>query len=1158
MPSSRPTYRLSDDWAGRLWTLQAARFAHAADVAADAGGRVFILDRRQQAVHILAEGHDPEVFRLPAAEDGAVWTAERIDASADGMLFVLAGAQGGSRGSRSAVERLDPSGRRLARFSVDLDYNDIAVAPDGRLFLSRTMPAEAITPPPRERPPPSKGGVDIWTADGARLSRLDDRPLFYPSAVDVDGDGTVYVVNRIPSPDGADPPGPAPTPPPSRLRAPADAGDLPPVAGVVIYDPPLVYRETVPFNAADDVTAGPAGVFVARNVEIFALRETESLFAGPIGGVHLPYGGQAVLHLAAPPGGGLVASVAHCYFQGLARLPDPARRPAQVELTGSLDRPPLAGPIFPMRLAAGPSLALLQGRFALGDGSKPFTGSYTDQPQSIQRWSADGRLLDQLGLCGGVASLWFEDLSETWWTRDLALDGSGIWTIDRSTIALRPGPGFPAWTRWAAADDDPGAGMNTQLQAVSTEAGRAALLDTGAGLLRMVDRTGRETARWPLGEADAVRSALPVDLALAGDRVYLAEHGAGRVRVLGDDGAPLGTWPLHDGPLALDAGPEGDLYVLGRGGWGLRYDPAGQLLALWRLPRAGVASDIAVGDDGRIFVAHVERAAAGLAADGFQALREPGIWVFAPGTTTEPPDLRPGGCLAEPDKSALPEVLPLGETVEVRLTVDGACPARAAPLDLVIVFDRSRSMNADSALDRAKDRAHELLAGLDPASASVSLVSFSDGAALEMPPGRDLGALASRIAGLEATGDTRAAAALDLARQVLAEPGRDPGTRRAIVVIGDADFKDDIRDSAAAVRAEGVDLSLVVVPTRSFDWSRMAGLTDLFGADGQVIIDPTPAEMAGLAGRVAGARAPMGLFASAVVTDRVPANMRYIEGSAEPPARFDAASRTLTWRLGPSAPGVGIRLRYRLQPQEVGLWPTNVEARAATVDAYGLPGKLVFPVPRVKVWNRASLSRHAYLPFIPNRACLPAGPPLDIVLAMDSSESMGEGLAAGGTKLDAARRAALELVGRLDPARDRVAVVAFNAGARRVLPFSGDREAVVAALAGLTVAPGTRIDAGLRASAELLAEGGRPGGRGVVILLTDGLQAEGLAALHEAAAGLRVADRQVFTIGLGEGVDRALLAAIASRPDAFYPSPSAADLEAIYQRIAERLACDGP
>jgi hypothetical protein len=170
-----------------------------------------------------------------------------------------------------------------------------------------------------------------------------------------------------------------------------------------------------------------------------------------------------------------------------------------------------------------------------------------------------------------------------------------------------------------------------------------------------------------------------------------------------------------------------------------------------------------------------------------------------------------------------------------------------------------------------------------------------------------------------------------------------------------------------------------------------------------------------------------------------------------------------------------------------------------------------------------------------------------------------------GTKLDAARAAARTFLERIRLVEgsadgDRAAVVSFNVGATRNAGLTDRRDALSLALEGIAWAQGTRIDLGLQEAALVLTDR-RPEALPVVILLSDGLQTgdDGEAVLAAAGAVRAAApDAVVFTIGLGAAIDAELLRQVATSRDAYYASPTAADLEEIYQRISERLDCEQP
>lgn len=1153
LPAAGPqsaSYRLAETWRGASWSLRAGHFGQAADVASSpSGDSLYVLDSRNLAVHELArDGRPRAVWPLPDPGSlpgaGWAWIARRMDGAPDGSLLVLWAATYQRYVMRARLERISPRGERLAVMEASGDYNDVAAGPEGSIYLTHPYPLDPDATGP--------GGVDVYDRELRRVAALGQGVLTMPTGVDVRGDGVVFVINRVPSPTGAVPP-PA-TPLPSGRRNPAFAPAATAPEGVVQFAAGGEYLRTEAFMAPEDVGVGPAGAFVSRTGEVFALGERTPLYSAPAGNFTSVWLGGSMFRLHVPASGGLAASMNHCYHQGLALFGDLARRPAAPSLRGELDRPALEGPVHPLRAAAGDGLALLQGRYTIL-GRRPevsyHVGPQPVEPQSIQRWTSGGALVDQLGVCASAHA--GRDAADVWWVRDIAADGGALYTVDPELVHRRSGAGLPTWAYWPGqlADD----GDVSRLAAVAADAGHVAVLDIGARQVVVLDEHGALVQLWPT--ASLGLGAVPVDIAVTSDTVYLADAGAARVVVRGLDGAERGGWALPEGPVALASDQAGDVYVLGQTGWAYRFRGDGTPVAAWPMPAGPyTAMDLTVDDRGRVLIPYEERLRTRDSL-GFPTARllDAGVWVFEPVAASVPPALPPGGCVAVPDKVAEPASIPLGAEVTVRLRVQGSCAGTWRPGQAMIVFDTSRSMSWNEALARAQGAVMELLGQLDARAVAAGLVTFDDDGTLDLPLTGDLARVRARVAALGAVGDTRPGPGIDAAVAELTGPRGDSSAEQVIYLVTDGDLQDLPLEATRRAMAAGIKVYALVFPSGSFTDYDAELMAQLIGdpTRRRLFIEPDEAGLASLL-QADGLFVPQpGLFASVVVDDLIPANMRLVPGSSVPPAVESA--QQLRWTLPAVAAADGLSLGYRLTPLEAGTWPTNVSATAAYRDAKGVEGSLLFPVPRVHVWERGSLDRHVYLPYLGAASCFRDHVPLDVVLLVDSSDSMGEPDGQGGTKLSAAQAAAGQFVHLLQLPRDRVAVVAFNAQARVATALTGDPEQVARALSGLSLAPGTRIDAGLASAEALLAADARAGARRVVVLLTDGLQNGSPDPVKAAAIRLRASGAQLFAIGLGAGVDAGLLQELAGGVAAYYSSPSAADLAAIYRAISVALAC---
>lgn len=111
----------------------------------------------------------------------------------------------------------------------------------------------------------------------------------------------------------------------------------------------------------------------------------------------------------------------------------------------------------------------------------------------------------------------------------------------------------------------------------------------------------------------------------------------------------------------------------------------------------------------------------------------------------------------------------------VELRVSGSCPGEAQPLQLMIVYDTSRSMNWGYALAEARQSTLDLLGRFNPQRVEVGAVSFNDQAALVSPLTRDLATLGRQVVALSAVGDTQLSGALKCGHSATADGGEAAG-----------------------------------------------------------------------------------------------------------------------------------------------------------------------------------------------------------------------------------------------------------------------------------------------------------------------------------------------------------------------------------------------
>ncbi len=175
---------------------------------------------------------------------------------------------------------------------------------------------------------------------------------------------------------------------------------------------------------------------------------------------------------------------------------------------------------------------------------------------------------------------------------------------------------------------------------------------------------------------------------------------------------------------------------------------------------------------------------------------------------------------------------------------------------------------------------------------------------------------------------------------------------------------------------------------------------------------------------------------------------------------------------------------------------------------------------------------------------------VDIAVALDSSSSMKQLFFSGSDPWGRRRDAARNLADRLSSS-DRLAVIDFDERSQVLFPLTRldtpqARQAAKSAIDRIDDDGGTSLDAGLLSSIQELSRNRIAGRKQHVIFLTDGL------GHYQSGAAARAAGQGIviYTIGLGNDVDAALLTGIALQTGGkYYPVEDASDLVNVFENI---------
>jgi Mg-chelatase subunit ChlD len=190
--------------------------------------------------------------------------------------------------------------------------------------------------------------------------------------------------------------------------------------------------------------------------------------------------------------------------------------------------------------------------------------------------------------------------------------------------------------------------------------------------------------------------------------------------------------------------------------------------------------------------------------------------------------------------------------------------------------------------------------------------------------------------------------------------------------------------------------------------------------------------------------------------------------------------------------------------------------------------------------------------------------PVDVMLVIDVSGSMGETDGSGKIKIDLAKTAAITFVNNLTMSRDRAGLVSFSTTATIKCSLTNNTNQIVNATNSLTTGGSTNMGGGISKANEEFVNHGRSNATWIMILLSDGKAnvppPDATARQYainqsECAKVLNGKGVIIYTIGLGssQNLDENLLKQIAFDESKYYRAPTADQLESIYLAISKDI-----
>ncbi|HRA20253.1 MAG TPA: VWA domain-containing protein [Anaerolineae bacterium] len=312
-------------------------------------------------------------------------------------------------------------------------------------------------------------------------------------------------------------------------------------------------------------------------------------------------------------------------------------------------------------------------------------------------------------------------------------------------------------------------------------------------------------------------------------------------------------------------------------------------------------------------------------------------------------------CLVDLRAQVSPAVLLLGETADVTLRASARC-AMSAPLHLVLVLGEPATM-AGEPIVQLKTATKVIISSLDLTSnpsTSVGLVAFQSTARTFCALTNDEARLMACAGKLDARGGRAIDRGITEGLKVLADGRNGPGDGVApnevmMVVADGANEAGCDPVMSAARRAKGQGVLVVAVNIGAGDMQCMVACAS--SARYAFLIE-NAGQLVNVFAKLRESLAPAALRRLTIV-ETLPANMAYIDGSANPPADVSGDKKTLTWEYQ-NVSEAGVTLSYAIRPLAPGYRAVSLGAWADFADPRGLLGRAAFPIPHVSVFGQSA------------------------------------------------------------------------------------------------------------------------------------------------------------------------------------------------------------